>query len=121
MNPYLGVATAFVMGAAVTWFLGRGAIALRIEQPPTDAQLREQVRARLRELVSYPEAVQVSVEGGIVRVSGRVLAREVDHLLMRLTDLPGVYKVHNALSTLDDLGALDEVQDIERRSAAGLG
>lgn len=120
MNLYLNVATAFAIGAAATWFLGRRAMALRLAHPPSDLQLGERVRSRLRDLVTHPQAVQVSVEGGIVRVSGRVLAREIDGLLMRLTDLPGVYKVHNALSTLDDLGALDEAQDIERRTAAGL-
>lgn len=122
MNPYQRVAAAFAMGAAATWLLGRAAMAmaLRLARPPSDAQLRERVRSCLSELVTHPQAIQVSVEGGIVRVSGRVLAREIDSLLMQLTDLPGVYKVHNALSTLDDLGALDEAQDIERRTAADL-
>lgn len=120
MNPYFRMAAAFAAGWAAAWLIGSGVMASPRPSAPTDLQLRERVRARLRELVAHPEAVQVSVEGGIVRVSGRVLAREIHDLLMRLTDLPGVYKVHNALSTLDELGATDEVQDVERREAAAV-
>ena len=60
-------------------------------------------------LVSHADAVEVTVDGGLVRVSGYVLATELDGLLSRLTRLPGVHKVHNALSVVTDPGRFDEL------------
>jgi osmotically-inducible protein OsmY len=71
-------------------------------QPATDAQLRERVRSRLGHLVSHPRAIEVEVNEGIVRLSGQVLAKELDGLLTQLTGMAGVRKVQNALSTLND-------------------
>ena len=61
-------------------------------QPQSDAQLRERVRARMGHLVSHPRAIDVSVEEGVVRLSGQVLVKELDGLLSQLTDMPGVRK-----------------------------
>lgn len=79
-------------------------------RPENDAQLRERVMARLGHLVSHPGAIEVSVREGIVRVSGQVLAQELDGLLTQLTHLPGVHKVHNALAVLQDPSGFGEVQ-----------
>lgn len=67
-----------------------------------DADLRERVRSRLGEWVSHPAAIRVDVDRGVVRVSGQVLAKELDGLLSRITGVDGVRKVHNALDALDD-------------------
>ncbi len=106
ISPLLNAAAAFTIGAAVTYFIGLALIRRRAGLPPSDEQLREHIRSRLPDLVSHPEAIQVTVESGVVRVSGRVRAAEMDALLMRLIDVPGVYKVHNALSSVEDLDAL---------------
>ena len=79
-------------------------------EPEDDAKLRERVMARLGHLVSHPGAIEVSVTAGIVRVSGQVLAQELDGLLTQLTHLPGVHKVHNALGVLEDPSGFGEVQ-----------
>jgi len=79
-------------------------------EPENDAKLRERVMARLGHLVSHPGAIEVSVSAGIVRVSGQVLAQELDGLLTQLTRLPGVHKVHNALGVLQDPSGFGEVQ-----------
>jgi osmotically-inducible protein OsmY len=71
-------------------------------EPESDAQLRERVRSRMGHLVSHPRAIDVSVENGVVRLSGQVLAKELDGLLSQLTGMAGVRKVHNALTTLND-------------------
>jgi osmotically-inducible protein OsmY len=76
--------------------------------PQSDAQLRERVRSRMGHLVSHPHAIEVSVEDGVVRLSGQVLAKELDGLLSQLTDMQGVRKVHNALSTLNDPSGFGE-------------
>lgn len=78
-------------------------------QPESDAQLRDQVRSRLGHWVSHPRAMEVDVNEGVVRVSGQVLAQELDGLLSQLTGMPGVRKVHNALSVLDDPSGFGEV------------
>lgn len=77
-------------------------------EPDSDAQLRERVRSRMGHLVSHPRAIDVSVEDGVVRLSGSILAKELDGLLSQLKDMAGVKKVHNALTALDDPGGSDE-------------
>jgi hyperosmotically inducible periplasmic protein len=79
-------------------------------EPQSDAQLRERVRSRLGHLVSHPRAIEVSVEDGVVRLTGQVLTKELDGLLSQLTGMAGLRKVHNALSTLDDPSGFGEVQ-----------
>ncbi len=74
-----------------------------------DAQLRERVRSRLGDWVSHPAAIRVDVENGVVRVSGQVLAKELDGLLSRITGVDGVHKVHNALDVLTDPSGFGEV------------
>jgi len=88
-------------------------------QPQSDAQLRERVRARMGHLVSHPRAIDVSVEEGVVRLSGQVLVKELDGLLSQLTDMPGVRKVHNALTALDDPSGFGEVQRAQDSAEAG--
>jgi hypothetical protein len=77
--------------------------------PQDDAQLREEVRSRLGQWVSHPGAIDVDVQEGVVRVSGQVLATELDGLLLRLTQLAGVRKVRNALTALRDPSGFGEV------------
>jgi len=88
-------------------------------QPQSDAQLRERVRARMGHLVSHPRAIDVSVEEGVVRLSGQVLAKELDGLLSQLTDMQGVRKVHNALTALNDPSGFGEVQRAQDTAEAG--
>lgn len=106
--PLLKVAVAFAAGASATFWLGDLIGRPRSPSPVDEARLRERVRARLADLVSRPDAIEVGVDGGIVRVSGRVLATELDELLLQLTDMPGVYKVHNALTAIDDPARFDQ-------------
>ena len=71
-------------------------------EPQSDEQLRERVRSRMGHLVSHPRAIDVSVDDGVVRLSGQILAKELDGLLSQVTEIAGVRKVHNALATLND-------------------
>jgi osmotically-inducible protein OsmY len=82
----------------------------RVAEPQSDAQLREHVRSRMGHLVSHPRAIDVSVEDGIVRLSGQVLAKELDGLLSQISEMRGVRKVHNALTSLTDPSGFGEVQ-----------
>jgi osmotically-inducible protein OsmY len=69
--------------------------------PESDRQLHERIRARLGRLCSHPGAVHVEVEEGHVRLTGHVLAREIDPLLDQLRSMPGVQTVQNALAVHD--------------------
>lgn len=88
-------------------------------EPQDDAQLRERIRSRLGHLVSHPRAIEVSVEDGVVRLSGQVLATELDPMLSQLTHMPGVRKVHNALTALNDPSGFGETRHGEESAEMG--
>ncbi|MDB5897004.1 MAG: hypothetical protein JWP22_1637 [Ramlibacter sp.] len=97
---------------------GRGPQARRTYQrgtegdPRSDAALRDRIQGRLGRLVSFPGALQVSVSDGVVRLAGRVLAKERDGLLAQLRDMEGVQKLVNAMT------AHDNPQEVASRGAA---
>ena len=105
MRSLWNVAAAFTAGAVAMYLvdavLSRRPIATG---QPSDAQLREQIQARLPDLVSQPEAIDIEVESGVVRVSGRVPVDERSSLLMQLTDMPGVRMVRNSVSAFEGGG-----------------
>src|SRR5512133_2773438 len=57
-----------------------------LPEPADDEVLVERVRERMGRVVSHPGAITVSVTQGRVRVSGPILAAEVDRLLMAVHD-----------------------------------
>ena len=72
-----------------------------LADPQTDAELRDRIQSRLGRMVSHPGAIQVSVENGVVRLSGRVLAKERDGVLEQVQQMPGVQKLVNAMTAHD--------------------
>jgi chorismate synthase len=80
--------------------------------PQSDADLRDQIQTRLGRLVSYPGAIDVSVNNGVVRLGGRVLSKEREGLLEQVQQMPGVQKLVNGMTSLDD------PQEMGRRPAA---
>ena len=69
--------------------------------PQSDAELRDRIQSRLGRMVSHPRAIQVSVDNGVVRLSGRVLAKEREGLLAQVQQMPGVQKLVNAMTAHD--------------------
>jgi hypothetical protein len=69
--------------------------------PRTDAELRDRIESRLDRMVSHPGAIRVDVDNGVVRLSGRVLAKERDGLLAQVQQIPGVQKLVNAMTAHD--------------------
>jgi hypothetical protein len=67
----------------------------------SDAELRDRVRSRLGRAASHPGAIRVDVDQGVVRLSGRVLAKERDALLAQVRQVPGVRQLENAMSAHD--------------------
>lgn len=67
----------------------------------SDAELRDHIRDRLGRMVSHPRAIHIHVENGVVRLSGRVLAKERDGLLEQVQQMPGVHRLVNAMTAHD--------------------
>jgi hypothetical protein len=98
-------------GGAVLVFVLDFALARWRERPEVrSARLRERVRDEIAGLVSYADAIDITVDGPLVRVSGYVLAADKDGLLSRLTRVPGVHRVHNALSEVSDPDRLEQLR-----------
>ena len=128
MKRALSMGAAFAAGALAVFLLERylvrtqrvapaGRRARAASETLDDAELLENVRSRLGGWVSHPRAIDVEVRDGVVRVRGQVLATELEGLLLQLTSLPGVYKVHNALSPLRDPSGFGEVARSDSPSA----
>lgn len=97
----LGIALAFAAGAAFTWALAETLPRLwrsGTPAPVSDDIVERRARSEIDRLATQPDQVQVSVANGVVRVSGRVPEGERDRLLHSLIDVPGVLRVHNALT-----------------------
>jgi hypothetical protein len=62
-----------------------------------DAVLERRVRSKLGFLVRHPSAVDVQVNGGVVTLSGLVLADEVQQLTRGVSSVRGVADVENRL------------------------
>lgn len=69
-----------------------------LADPRADAQLRDRIQQRLGRLVSHPRAIDVRVQDGVVRLSGDVLLKERDGLLLHVREMPGVQRLVNAMT-----------------------
>ncbi|MBE7942534.1 MULTISPECIES: BON domain-containing protein [Ramlibacter] len=95
----LAAVMAFAAGAALTWGLAGLAARWRGHAAhASDEVVARRVRAHAQDMLAQPDAVEVRVEDGIVRVSGRVQASERERFLVGLVDVPGVWRVRNALT-----------------------
>lgn len=86
--------------------------------PQRDAELRDRVRERLGRLVSHPRAIEVQVEDGVVRLSGDVLSKERDGLLLHVNEMPGVQKLVNAMTAHDHPETLASLEARQEASLA---
>ena len=86
--------------------------------PRSDADLRGRVQSRLGCVVSHPGAIRIDVDQGVVRLSGRVLAKERDGLLAQVQQVPGVRRLVNAMTSHDLPGEIVERETPMSLSAA---
>jgi osmotically-inducible protein OsmY len=99
--PWLNVTAALAAGALLAWAIAEAAQRMRrLPGPLSDDIVAERVRDRVFEVVSRPENVQVTVENGVVRLSGELPADERDELLTQLVYMPGVVRLRNKLAAL---------------------
>jgi osmotically-inducible protein OsmY len=61
-----------------------------VEEQVSDDVLAERVRSRLGHLVSYPHAIEVETNEGVVVVRGHCPPKEVDKLIGGISDVRGV-------------------------------
>jgi hypothetical protein len=98
--PFATAAMSFAVGAALTWALWEAIQRVRSRPAPVDDDIvLDRVRERVAAIVTRPGAVDVTVENGVVRLSGDVSPEERDQLLTQLVWLPGVVRLRNALGT----------------------
>jgi osmotically-inducible protein OsmY len=97
LGPVATVAAAFALGAASVWLVYTALQHRRIPETFSDDTVEKRVRDRVAQVASDPQAIQVDVEGGVVRLSGDVASGERDAILSSVLDVPGVFRVRNAL------------------------
>jgi hypothetical protein len=83
--------------------------AMHREQPSDDV-LVERVRARIGRVVSHPRAIEVHAQDGCVRLSGPVLAHEVQDLIDNVRWVRGVQRVENELDVHQEAGNFSALQ-----------
>lgn len=90
----------------------RGALrsSLSRRPPPSDSVLGERVRAAIGRVSSHPGAIDVVTNGGVVTLSGPVLAREVPLLIDRVLDVRGVQDVVNRLEPHAEADRIPDLQ-----------
>lgn len=66
-------------------------------QDVEDSVLESRVRSSMGHVLSNAGAIAVQANGGVVTVSGPVLAAEVDRLLSCISAVPGVHEVRSQL------------------------
>ena len=96
---WLNIAASFAVGAVLTWLVAEALERRRgMPGPVSDDIVRERVEQRIAELVSDPGDVHVTVENGVVRLTGALPPEERDQLLTQLVYMPGVVRLRNALA-----------------------
>jgi hypothetical protein len=76
---------------------GLAAMSRAQERDDSDPVLVNRVRSKMGRYVSHPSAIRVTAKDGRVRLSGPVLAREVEALFAAVRAVPGVAHVENNL------------------------
>lgn len=80
------------------------------QQPNSDRELHERIRASLGHLVASPEAIDVEVFGDYVCLRGHILAAEVQAVIAAIRAMSGVHRIDNELSVHDSADNVPELQ-----------
>lgn len=71
----------------------------RHDEPESDRQLHDRIRARLGHVMHHPRSVEVRVEQGRVCLRGHILRPELDRVLHEVGRMAGVASVESQLVT----------------------
>lgn len=80
------------------------------EEPVDDAMLTQRIRSEMGHYVSNPHAIDVSVEQGVVTLSGNILASEAQSFVAQVKAMKHVEKVENHL---DVHQSADNIPDLQ--------
>jgi uncharacterized membrane protein len=83
----------------------------------SDRVLEERVRSRLGYLVPNASAVQVNVNDGMAKLSGDLLAEDVDSLMRGVAKVRGITSVENKLKVHQTPGNIPSLQGLEEARA----
>lgn len=97
-------------GDQLRGMVARGRARLALTPPSSDAQLLGRVQTQLGRLASHPRVIDVEVNRGRVRLSGHVLARDVDRVLSGIAAIPGVHGVDDRLNVHEEAGGISQLQ-----------
>jgi len=84
--------------------------------PVSDEVLVERVRSKMGRIVSHPHAIGVSAYDGRVTLSGPILTKEVNKLIVCASSIPGVTGVENMLEAHENAGDVPGLQGGHSRS-----
>jgi hypothetical protein len=85
-----------------------------------DSTLESRVRSRLGRAVSHPRALEVAVNDGTVRLSGSIMASEVECALKCVREVPGVHGVENQLRPHESAEGISDLQGQRATGAVSL-
>jgi osmotically-inducible protein OsmY len=97
--------------------LATGAGAFLSRDGVRDRVLAERIRSKLGRWVSHPDAVQVEVNEGNVKLRGHVLATNSADLLLKVSQLKGVQSVESELEIHSSADGVDALQGSSSSSA----
>ncbi len=88
-------------------------------QDVDDSVLESRVRSSMGHVLSNAGAIAIQARGGVVTVSGPVLASEIDRLLSCISGVPGVHEVRSQLRrqiSSDGVSGLQGARNFDKRS-----
>jgi uncharacterized membrane protein len=89
-----------------------------MREDANDEVLEARVRSTLGRHVSHPSAIDVSARDGVVRVSGPILAHEVDDLICAVKSVRGVQDVEDQLEVHESADNISALQGGTPRTGA---
>lgn len=99
--------------------VAEGGSHFRSSAPASRGRIHQRVRACLGRVTTHPKAVRVEVlDEGEVRLSGHILAGEIDTVLSEVGAVDGVKHVHSDLMIHETAGNIPELQGSGRGNGA---
>lgn len=81
---------------------------------PSDRQLVERVRAEMGHVISNPGAIDVDAKDGTIRLTGDILASDIDRLMDAIWAVPGVKAIEHQLATHESAEHIPSLQGEQR-------
>jgi uncharacterized membrane protein/gas vesicle protein len=91
------------------------------EEESTNEVREARVRSKLGRVVSHPHAIVVKAVDGVVKLSGPILAKEVQPLLNAIISVGGVKNIENDLAIHDEAGDIPALQGGRLREGERFG